>query len=143
MTHSEVRARVDEVAETYVKLVLAVGQHDGDYVDAYYGPESWKEEAALTKRPLDDIKKQGEKAIDTLRHLATPASEEGVQLRHRYLLRQLQSLVSCIDLLAGRQMTFDEESKALYDAVAPTFAESHFKEILHQLGKSAPPEKAE
>ena len=26
------------VAEQYVKLVLAVGQHDADYVDAFYGP---------------------------------------------------------------------------------------------------------
>ena len=29
-----------EVAESYVRLVLAVGQHDAGYVDAYYGPEA-------------------------------------------------------------------------------------------------------
>ena len=33
------------VAEQYVKLVLAVGQHDGDYVDAYYGPPDWRTQA--------------------------------------------------------------------------------------------------
>ena len=27
------------IAEKYVRLVLALGQHDTDYVDAYYGPE--------------------------------------------------------------------------------------------------------
>ena len=35
------------IAEQYVKLVLALGQHDADYVDAYYGPPEWKEEAAF------------------------------------------------------------------------------------------------
>ena len=29
---------MNQVAESYVKLALAVGKHDGDYVDAYYGP---------------------------------------------------------------------------------------------------------
>jgi hypothetical protein len=27
-----------QVSESYVELALAVGKHDGDYVDAYYGP---------------------------------------------------------------------------------------------------------
>ena len=30
------------LAERYVRLVLAVGQHDADFVDAYYGPPEWK-----------------------------------------------------------------------------------------------------
>ena len=29
---------MNALAERYVKLVLALGQHDVDYVDAYYGP---------------------------------------------------------------------------------------------------------
>src|SRR5262245_30881106 len=37
---------MDSIAQGYVKLVLAVGQHDADYVDAYYGPPEWKDEAA-------------------------------------------------------------------------------------------------
>jgi hypothetical protein len=38
-------------AERYVKLVLAVGQHDADYVDAFYGPAEWRKEAEATKLP--------------------------------------------------------------------------------------------
>ena len=40
------------VAEQYVKLVLAVGQHDGDYVDAFYGPPEWRKEAEGARQPL-------------------------------------------------------------------------------------------
>ena len=29
---------MNEIAERYVKLVLATGQHDPAYVDSYYGP---------------------------------------------------------------------------------------------------------
>ena len=34
-----------QLRSEYVKLVLAMGQHDADYVDAYYGPAEWKKEA--------------------------------------------------------------------------------------------------
>ena len=40
---------MNALAERYVKLVLALGQHDTDYVDAYYGPPEWKREAEAAK----------------------------------------------------------------------------------------------
>ena len=49
------RTSMNAIAERYVKLVLAMGQHDPAYVDAYYGPPEWKAEAEKTKRPLPDI----------------------------------------------------------------------------------------
>ena len=36
---------VNAVAERYAHLVLALGQHDPDYVDAFYGPPEWKTQA--------------------------------------------------------------------------------------------------
>ena len=36
---------MDDVARTYVRLVLSVGRHDADYVDAYYGPPEWRADA--------------------------------------------------------------------------------------------------
>ena len=46
---------MNDVAERYVKLVLALGQHDADYVDAYYGPPEWKQQAESRKAPLTDL----------------------------------------------------------------------------------------
>ena len=40
------------ISERYVKLVLALGQHDPDYVDAYYGPADWRTEAERRKISL-------------------------------------------------------------------------------------------
>ena len=36
--HEERPSELDAVAEAYVRLVLAIGRHDEDYVDAYFGP---------------------------------------------------------------------------------------------------------
>ena len=43
---------MNTIAEQYVKLVLALGQHDADYVDAFYGPPEWKTDAGQQKMPL-------------------------------------------------------------------------------------------
>ncbi len=129
------------IAESYVKLVLAVGQHDADYVDAYYGPPEWRTEAEAAKRPLPEIRADAERLLADLAANPSPAgAEETVRQRHQYLQRQLQSMVARIDLLSGRKMTFDEESKALYDAVAPTYDAAHFQAILAQLDREVPGE---
>jgi hypothetical protein len=130
---------MDRIAASYVKLVLAVGQHDPNYVDAYYGPPEWKTEAEASKRPLADLRTEASGHIEELRALPA-AGDEMVRLRHQYLIRQLQSMVAQIDMLSGKRLTFDEESQALYDAVAPTYGAEHFQRILDQLETIAPGE---
>jgi hypothetical protein len=131
---------MNRAAESYVKLVLAVGQHDADYVDAYYGPPEWRTDAEAHKRPLGEIRSEAEALIVAVEAHA-PGKDQGAEierLRHAYLLRQLQSMVARIDLVSGKKMTFDQESKALYDAVAPTYGAAHFQQILDQLEKLVP-----
>ncbi|MFL6193894.1 MAG: hypothetical protein ACJ75H_06960 [Thermoanaerobaculia bacterium] len=130
---------MDAIAKSYVQRVLAVGQHDADYVDAYYGPPEWRTEAEARKRPLAEIRSDAEALIAELAaHPVAPGDEEIVRLRHQYLQRQLQSMVARIDFLSGKRMTFDEESKALYDAVAPTQEAAHFQGILDRLAAALP-----
>src|SRR5947208_4535852 len=102
----------ESIAARYVKLVLAMGEHDADYVDAYYGPPRWREEAK--GRSLAAIREEARECRTTI---------AGSDLRAAYLSRQLEALLARIDILDGKRMTFDEESKALYDAVAPHLSE--------------------
>jgi hypothetical protein len=132
---------MDQLAESYVKLVLAVGQHDRDYVDAYFGPESWKIEAEEAAIPLSAIGDRARQTLDAVGALVPSVGEEEMEvLRHRHLTRSLESLIARVELLSGRAMTFDEESRALYDAVAPSHDETHFEEILAQLDELLPGE---
>ena len=76
------RGGMDTIAEAYVKLVLADGQHDADYVDAYYGPPAWKTAAETTKASLDAIASRAEDLMAELGRVPAP-SDEMRQLRER------------------------------------------------------------
>ncbi|MPY90765.1 MAG: hypothetical protein GEU99_22985 [Luteitalea sp.] len=130
---------MNPIAESYVKLVLAVGQHDPDYVDAYYGPPEWKTASERQKISLGDIRSQADSLIAQLRS-AVPAAEddEMVRLRHQYLRRQLEALVSRVRMLSGETLSFDEEAKALYDAVPPSHTEAEFQKVLARLEGELP-----
>ena len=123
---------MNTIADRYVALVLALGVHDSDYVDAYYGPPEKRAEAEARKLPLPRIRESAISLQSSL-EAAPPSGDELATLRHQYLTRQIQALVSRVDMLAGVKMTFDEESQALYDAKAPTLGEDHFRPILAEL----------
>jgi hypothetical protein len=123
------------LSETYIRLVLAVGAHDADYVDAFYGPDSFRGGETV---PLETIRKRAASAIAELKMLSPTRMDDMVRLRHRYILRQLQALLAKVDILGGKVMTFDEESQALYDAVAPAYTEEHFTTLRDELGAALP-----
>ena len=125
---------LNRLSEQYIRLVLALGVHDADYVDAYYGPPSLKGEPL----PLDAIRRGAVAAVGELRTLSFNRMDPMVRLRHQYLVRQLQALYARVEMLGGKKYTFDEESKALYDAVAPTHTEEHFAALRDEIGKALP-----
>lgn len=128
---------MNAIAEQYVKLVLAVGQHDAAYVDAYYGPPEWKTDADRQKRPLAEIQQDAARLVREV--AAAPRDPELLgTLRQEYLSKQLQALQARVRMLSGERLTFDEESAALYDAVAPTHPESYFQQALDDLGRRLP-----
>ena len=139
IVHAAEGDSMNQLAERYVKLVLAMGQHDADYVDAYYGPPEWRKESEAGKRPLDQIDKEAA-ALQQSLGAAAPASaaEEMLRLRHTYLTKQVSALRARIAMLSGRTLTFDEESRALYDAVAPTNDPVTFERTVEELGKRLP-----
>ena len=128
---------MNAIAEQYVKLVLALGQHDASYVDAYYGPPEWKP-ADGSKQALSEIDAAASALIGQLAAVKPAAENELETLRHRYLTRQLESMRARIAILSGRRLTFDEESRALYDAVAPVHSESAFQATLDELNTLLP-----
>jgi len=130
---------MNALAERYVKLVLALGQHDADYVDAYYGPPEWRKEAETAKRPLAQIDRETAALLQSL-GAAAPArgADEMTRLRHTYLTKQTGALRTRVAMLNGRKLTFDEESRALYDAVAPTNAAAVFERAIQELGRRLP-----
>jgi len=152
---------VGDVATAYVQLVLQLGEHDDNYVDAYYGPPQWREN--VPKRPLADILADAETLLYRIGELVTvspppPASNEVDQLRARFLLKQVyvQAVSRATKHMDATQITalkthafalmpghgrlsFDSESELLYDAVAPRLTDDTFAAVLDKLDKLLPP----
>jgi hypothetical protein len=138
-TAADSGGEMNAIAESYVKLVLALGRHDADYVDAYYGPPAWKKESEAGKSPIAEIRAQAQALLARLPGVVPPdGADEMTRLRHRYLTKQLGALAARAEMLAGRKLSFDEESRGLYDAVAPTNTEAHFREIRDRLAALLP-----
>jgi hypothetical protein len=126
------------LAEQYVKLVLAVGEHDANYVDAYYGPPQWRDQVKAEKAPLDSLQARATRLMQQVDAVDVIAAEELVRLRKSYLSRQLSAVNAYVSMLKGNRLKFDEESTALYDVQAPTFPESHFQSLLDSLNAVVP-----
>ena len=127
---------MNTIAEQYVRLALQVGQHDADYIDAYYGPPEWR---PTEKAGLDEL---ATRAADLLRQVSTQPepSREMERLRHHYLRAQLSAMNARLKMLKGTRMSFDEESRALYDAVAPVLPEAEFQKTLDDMERRFPGE---
>src|SRR6188508_3063365 len=128
---------MNSIAERYVKLVLAVGQHDADYVDAYYGDPSWKPSG-----PPASLVDLAAAAGDLRRQIAAVVVDANAdaltRLRKDYLERQIASVMSRISMLSGTKYTFDEESTRLYDAEAPHQTEQTFQATRDEIAKLLP-----
>lgn len=130
------------LATRYVTLVLQVGQHDADYVDAYYGEPALRQAAEAEKPSLDTIAERAATLERELRATALPRADDAVLwgLRKEYLQRQVAALAARVAMLQGQRLSFDQESEALYDAVAPTHTEAELQAMLARLEARLPGE---
>jgi hypothetical protein len=130
---------VDELANEYLFLELSMGLHDEAHVDAYFGPEAFREAAASEAMSLDDI---GLAADDLFwRLLEVEAVADGMQaMRVAGLIGRLRALAMRVAINQGDFADFDEESLALFGSQAPDNDAGHFQSILDQLDALVPGE---
>jgi len=129
---------LDQLAERYVRLVLSIGVHDADFVDAYYGPEEWRRDAARDQDGLAVISERAEALRDALDGFSPSGLEAPSVLRLEYLRRQVAAAVARTRMLQGTRYSFDDEARALYDVKPPVFPEEHFASLVNDVGKLLP-----
>jgi hypothetical protein len=131
-------AVLDGIARRYVILVLGLGQHDPNYVDAYYGPDSLKTVADRDSLSVGQLRAAADSLIAILGDSVPAYGDSLVRMRHRYLRTQLGALAARAGMLEGRRLTFDQEAAALYDATPPHFSDAHFDSLLARLDSLLP-----
>lgn len=132
---------INQIAIDYVKLVLEVGQYDGDFVDAYYGPDNLKPATELPEGAIfeandyllraDDLRNQ----LDQLDEASFLGLEKA---RLNMLKKQLLAVRTKISMMGGEKYSFDEEAKLLYDTEPPTHSQDYFDSLLAGLDKVLP-----
>jgi hypothetical protein len=134
----EAPTTLDALAERYVRLVLEIGEHDPDFVDAYYGPPRWREEARARKRSLDALDVEAGAIASQLERerAADPLSE----LRRRSLLEQLASIRGRLALLSGQKLSFDDEARRIYGVSPPRHDDTYYRAVARELDGLLPGE---
>ena len=87
---------MDVLAEDYVKIVLEMDTHEEGYVDAYYGPPEWKDEAIKNPRSLTELLSALTRLHSTLRDLNQQQQhhdegDEVVRLRYVFMEKQVRA----------------------------------------------------
>jgi len=136
----DVEARMNPIAEQYVRLALSLGEHDANYVDAYFGPDEWRDEAKQQAMSLAAIEAGADALVAELQALDLSTAEPVVALRHNFLTTHLQSLGAVSRARNGHVFSFDEESKAIYGFVAPSFSVEHYDQAIAKLDAVLPGE---
>ncbi len=136
----ELDTKMNNIAESYVKVILRVGQFDPDYVDAYYGPNEWKPDSTYSadSTALKHLDAEIDALLDSMESLGSYNADEMQTLRFRFLFKQMLALKTKIFMIQGGHLPFDKETKALYDAEAPHYPEEHFKKIIAALDSMLP-----
>lgn len=129
-------ASVQDVAERYTRLVLAIGVHDPAYVDAYYGPAQLQEQVSKERQGLASIRADIALALNDLAPQRGANADDG--LRIAFLKKQLQAMAARVDMLSGKKFSFDEETRLLYDAVSPHRDRAYYTRIVKQIDKMLP-----
>ena len=123
------------LAEEFIKLTFAIEEYLPGYVDAYFGPEEWREQAKQDgKLPLQNL------AGRTARLANNISQADGMDAQRKdFLARQVTAMQMSLRLLAGEKVSLTEEVDALYDVQPEWRDESYFEEGHKELDQLLPP----
>ena len=131
---------LNPLAIEYLSLTLEMGEKEAGYVDAYYGPETYKAEAQKSKRDLaalgqaiDDLKSRIEAiSSDTLSALS--------QRRRDFLIAQLTAAQTRHKMLSGETLDFRSESIGLFGVTPDLKPLSDYDAVIEKIDAIVPGE---
>ncbi|NEU07290.1 hypothetical protein GZH53_03095 [Flavihumibacter sp. R14] len=130
---------LNKIAEDYVRLGLAIGQYDPDFVDAYYGPDSLKPVGIKgSVFPKDSFLDVSNNLLEKLGAYKAKDTDTSLSRRAIWISRQLIATKRRIRIFSGDYASFDTEAKELFGIIPPNFTEDHFRNLVTQLDRLLP-----
>ena len=125
---------LDQAGEDFVKTALRMGEIDGDYVDAYSGPKEWREAIKGTNVNPETLAKEIADLRLRLKGLGTET------IRARNIDKLLRAMAVRLDVVTGKEVSFDMEVSDIYDVKPPRYDMSEFDAVLAELDALLPGE---
>jgi hypothetical protein len=140
---SSTESRLNHIAESYVRLALAIGQYDGDFVDAYYGPDSLKPTTVKQSSfPKDIFLKRTSNLQEQLTVFINDGKDPLLTQRAKWMSSQLTAFSRRIRMFAGESASFELQAKELFGVTPPVLNEAYFASQIKQLDSLLPGEGA-
>lgn len=130
------RAVLARQDDAYVRAVLALGVRDPDSLDFYAGPAVWMQSARSAFVPLGDVRTLASSLAAEI--AGTRSRSPWTSSRRTFLHAQLAAVIGRIDVLNGRRLPFDEESRLLFGADAGGRDHATFAGIRSELDRLLP-----
>lgn len=131
---------LDPLALEYIKLSLEMGEKEAGYVDAYYGPAIYKEEAQKSERDLAALGS----AIDDLKSQIEAISSDDLsalsQRRKDFLIAQLTAAQTRHKMLSGETLDFRSESIGLFGVTPDLKPLSDYDDVIQKIDAIVPGE---
>ena len=135
------RPTLDPVAEEYVGLAFAIERHVVGYVDGYLGPP------AVRERALAEPMVEPAALLARARTLAVRVAEAGAgddsdtdfpETRVGYLAAQVQGMIATCRMLAGEELSYEDEVRLCFDVEPEPTPEETFEAAIAELAELLP-----
>ena len=129
---------LDRAAEEYVRLTLSIGEHEPGYVDAYYGPAEWADDAKSIKRSLPELRTAVDHLNKRLSLIDTDSLSAMDTRRKDFLAAQLVAARTRLAMMSGEKLSFDEEAEGLFALQPKLKPLSEYDPILAEIERRIP-----
>ena len=130
---------MDAFGYRFVELALSMGQLDGDYVDAYHGPEVLREKAEREDINVAELAERIATAREGLKQVQTLKTETPVDpVRAALLDKLLRGMATRLEVIADEEVAFDTEVTRIYDEAIPVYDLTVYDDVLARIDALLP-----
>ncbi|WP_205691920.1 hypothetical protein [Caulobacter soli] len=133
-------AKLDAIAQDFVRLTLEAGVREPGYVDAYYGPAEWASVAKAKPRDVPALRAEADRLAGALKAVDGKALDPDEIRRKAFLAGQVKAAQTRLAMLAGVKFSFQDEAEGLFGVRPPIKPLSAYDPVLARIDKLVPGE---
>jgi hypothetical protein len=127
---------LNSLAERYARLALQIDVSEPGYVDAYFGPEAWSEDARAAKAGVVEMKMAADTLLRDVKRWRHSGAEEAQ--RTKVLAANITSARFRLDMIGGARAPFREEAERLFGVTPELKPLTDYDPVLVKIARLVP-----